>query len=216
LAYLERELIASHYDLKHIYRLILTSKAYQLSCIPQASGPRAAASVAKLSVDNFAQYPLRRVDAEVLIDAICQITGTSEKYSSAIPEPYTFIPENLRSIALPDGSITSSFLTEFGRPSRDSGMESERINRATAPQRLHMLNSSHIQNKIGQSARLLALRGSPREIVASLYLIILSRYPTQEELKVAEEYWNAHPKGRDARVDLAWALINNSEFLYRH
>jgi hypothetical protein len=216
MAYLESELLASHYDLKHIYRLILTSKAYQLSCIPQTNSPENASSVANLSVENFAQYPIRRVDAEVLIDAICQITGTSEKYSSAIPEPYTFIPENLRSIALPDGSITSSFLEEFGRPSRDSGLESERINRATAPQRLHMLNSSHIQNKIAQSDRLRALRGSPREIAASLYLIILSRYPTEEELKIAEEYWKAHSTGRDARVDLAWALINNSEFLYRH
>jgi hypothetical protein len=216
MAYLERELLASHYDLKHIYRLILTSKVYQLSCMPQTTGPNAASSAANLSVENFAQYPLRRLDAEVLIDAICQITGTSEKYSSAIPEPYTFIPQDLRSIALPDGSITSSFLAEFGRPSRDTGLESERLNRATAPQRLHMLNSTHIQTKIEQSPKLRALRGSPREIAASLYLTILSRYPTEEELKIADEYWKAHSTGRDASVDFAWALINSSEFLYRH
>ena len=51
-------------------------------------------------------------------------------------------------IALPDGSITSSFLELFGRSSRDSGLESERNNRITAGQRLHLLNSSHIRNKL--------------------------------------------------------------------
>ena len=93
----------------------------------------------------------------MLIDAICQITGTTEKYSSAIPEPFTFIPEDQRSIALPDGSITSSFLEMFGRPPRDTGLESERNNRLTAAQRLHLLNSSHIQRKIEQSPRMQAL-----------------------------------------------------------
>ena len=62
----------------------------------------------------------------MLIDALCQITGTTEKYSSPIPEPFTFIPEDQRSIALPDGSITSPFLEMFGRPPRDTGLESER------------------------------------------------------------------------------------------
>ena len=105
----------------------------------------------------------------MLIDALCQITGTTEKYSSPIPEPFTFIPENQRSIALPDGSITSSFLEMFGRPPRDTGLESERNNRPTAAQRLHLLNSSHIQRKIEQSPKLQALMqsqgGKPREIV---------------------------------------------------
>ena len=131
LAFLERELIAGHYDLKHLYRLILNSQTYQLSSIPAADNAEGDA--------NFAHYPLRRLEAEVLIDALCQITGTTEKYSSAIPEPFTFIPEDQRSIALPDGSISSSFLELFGRPPRDTGLESERNNRPTAAQRLHLL-----------------------------------------------------------------------------
>ena len=94
--------MASHYDLKHIFRLILNSKTYQLSPIPRGSRPEAAA--------HFACYPLRRLDAEVLIDAIYQITGTSEAYTSAIPEPYTFMPDFQRAISLPDGSISSAFL----------------------------------------------------------------------------------------------------------
>ena len=69
----------------------------------------------------------------MLIDALNQITGTTESYSSAIPEPFTFIPQDQRSIALADGSISSSFLEMFGRPPRDTGLESERNNAARRP-----------------------------------------------------------------------------------
>jgi hypothetical protein len=212
LAYLEKELVASRYDLKHVYRLILDSQVYQLSAIPRSPRPDAAAS--------FASYPPRRLDAEVLIDAICQVTGTTEQYSSPIPEPFTFIPENQRSIALADASITSAFLETFGRSPRDRGLESERSNRTTVDQRLHLLNSSHIQLKIqrGPALRALVARGArPRDTVDALYLTVLSRFPTDEEARVALEYVQATPGNRaTAFADVAWALVNGAEFLYRH
>jgi len=212
LAYLEKELIGANYDLKHLYRLILNSRTYQLSSIPRTAGPEAEA--------NFAYYPIRRLDAEVLIDALCDITGTTEKYVSPIPEPFTYIPEGQRSISLPDGSISSSFLELFGRPPRDTGWESERINRPSAAQRLHMLNSSHVRRKIEASPKFQALMKNPKGpqgVVAGLYLMILSRFPTEEELKAVGEYSQSGvAKGRDAVIDLAWALINTAEFLYRH
>ena len=212
LAWLEGELIAAHYDLKHVFRLILNSKTYQLSSIPRTTHAEGAA--------NFAYYPLRRLEAEVLIDALDDITGTGEKYSSEIPEPFTFIPETQRSIALADGSITSPFLEMFGRPPRDTGLESERSNRPTPGQRLHILNSSHIWQKIQKGPKLQGLLQSSRgsqEAARQLYLMILSRYPTEEELRIVAGYGQSGTvKGREALVDLAWALINSAEFLYRH
>lgn len=212
LAYLQRELVLHDYDLKHIYRLILNSKTYQLSSIARQDTFAARA--------NFAFYPVRPLGAEVLIDALCQISGTTEEYSSAIPEPFTFVPENQRSIALADGSISSPFLEMFGRPSRDTGLESERSNRPTDEQRLHMLNSSHIQRKIVQSTKLRSLiRGSrnPRQVMNRIYLTILSRLPTADELKTAQQYsQTGSARGQDALFDLVWALINSDEFLYRH
>ncbi|MBP8304177.1 MAG: DUF1553 domain-containing protein [Phycisphaerae bacterium] len=212
LAFLERELVSSRYDLKHVYRLILNSQTYQLSCVPQSKDPRAEA--------HFAVYPVRRLEAEVLIDALCRITGTAERYTSAIPEPFTFIPESQPSIALPDGSITSPFLEMFGRPPRDTGLDSERNNRPTAEQRLHILNSSHIQRKIEQGPRLRSLiqsKGTPREAVTRLYLAILSRFPTERELGIADAYrQSGEVKGPQALQDVAWALINSAEFLTRH
>ena len=212
LAWLGQELIRARYDLKHVYRLILNSKTYQLSSIPRTDHPEGEA--------YFAYYPLRRLDAEVLIDALCQITGTTEEYSSPIPEPFSFIPEDQRSIALADGSITSSFLEMFGRPPRDTGLESERNNRPTAQQRLRLLNSSHIQRKIEQAQRFRWPNRSsrkPLEAVTGLYLTILSRFPTEEELKTLQAYsQSAEVNPQEALVDLTWALVNSAEFLYRH
>jgi len=211
LAYLEGELVSSHYDLKHIYRLILNSSTYQLSSIAPSARPEAA--------KNFANYPVRRLDAEVLVDALSQITGSNEQYSSAVPEPYTIMPNGERAIALPDGSISSPLLELFGRSPRNTGMEAERNNRPTAAQRLHLLNSSQIERRIEQGPALQEVfrKSDPRALLTSLYLTMLSRYPTEEEMKIAAAY--PHDSGlnlRQAAVDIAWALINSSEFLYRH
>lgn len=210
LAYLAQELVSARYDLKQLYRLILNSRTYQLSCLPTTPEGEA----------QFAAYPLQRLEAEVLIDALDQITGATEEYSSMIPEPFTWVPEEKRSICLPDGSISSAFLDLFGRPPRDTGLLNERANRPTAAQRLHLLNSSHIQNKITKSAKLRALfqpGQPPRDGITQVYLTILSRYPTAQELQIVKEYSaTGEAQGLQALYDLAWALINNTEFLYRH
>lgn len=211
LAHLEREFVAAHYDVKQLMRLILNSQTYQLSSISRSPKPDAEA--------NFAFYAPRRLDAEVLIDGLNQITGTTEKYSSAIPEPFTFVPEDQRSIALPDGSITSSFLENFGRPSRDTGLESERNNRITASQRLTLLNSTLVQRKLEQGPKIQALirtRAASKDVVDALYLTILSRPPTAEERRIVANRSLNKADGRTVAIDLAWALINSAEFLYRH
>jgi len=213
LAHLSSELIAAHYDLKHVFRLILDSEAYQQSSIPRAE----IAAAEKV----FACYPVRRLDAEVLIDALNGIFGSEAGYSSRIPEPYTFVPERQPTILLADGSTTSQFLEMFGRPPRDTGLESERDNRPTRAQRLFLLNSTHIQRMIEGSRWLRDLYrragGDGREVVAEMYLRILSRAPTTSETETALDY--ARDGGIDRRQaadDLAWALINTKEFLYRH
>jgi hypothetical protein len=213
LAYLQKEFVKSGYDTRYLFRLILCSRAYQLSSVAPASKVKAGAAL-------FAYYPIRRLDAEVLIDAINKVTGTSDLYTSAIPEPFTFIPANKPAISLPDGSITSSFLELFGRPARATGMENERVNRPLPPQRMHLLNSSHIQRKLEEGPalkRLLDPNRKPQEIITELYLTILSRFPTPSEMTKVEAYMKSGVvKGREAGIDLAWALINSDEFMYRH
>ena len=210
---LEREFVRAGYDLKKLIRLIMTSRTYQASSVPAGKKPDAAR--------YFAHYAPRRLDAEVLIDAICWLTDTREEYSSPIPEPYTFIPGEHRTILLPDGSITSPFLEMFGRPARDTGCFSERSNDPTDAQRLWLLNSSAMQRKLEGSPKIRRIvreaRNDPKEIARSLYPLILARPPTDEELGVATAYFatpGLNPK--QATDDLAWALVNSKEFLFRH
>jgi len=213
LTLLEKELVKAKYDLRHIYRLILNSRTYQQSPIPRSNASETEAL--------FACYPVRRLDAEVLIDALDWIGGAGESYESPIPEPFTFIPQNQRTIALADGSISSQFLEMFGRPARDTGLESERNNQVTDTQRLHLLNSTDVQRKIEQSARLRMIaqnaKGDRRDLISRIYLNILSRFPTPAELAAMEKYFQTPGLNpTQAATDLAWALINTKEFLYRH
>ncbi|XHR30793.1 MAG: DUF1553 domain-containing protein [Chthoniobacteraceae bacterium] len=214
LDWLAQQLAANRYDLKAIYRVILLSRAYQRSCIPAAAGDPAAEKVVG------AWYPMRRMEAEVLLDAINGLTGARDEYSSMTPEPFTWVPDDKRTIVLPDGSLSSAVLDLFGRPPRDSGLLSERNNRPTATQRLHLLNSGSIQAKMTRSDKLKALLNAhPKapEAATELYLTILSRYPSPEELATFKTYSeSSEAKGQQVLYDLAWALLNDTEFLYRH
>ena len=248
---LERELVRTKYDLKSIYRLILNSSTYQLSSTPHAGNAA--------DETGFSHYRIRRLDAEPLLDAINQVTGTGEKYTSSIPEPFTFLPDDQRAIELADGSIDLPFLELFGRPPRNTSYESERNSQPSVFQAQHLLNSSHIQKKIEQSPALrqlavsgwkqpqgadmrkqkppargkgkqadrvvggirkpfeLASDGVNPKLVEELYLRVLSRYPTVQEKKVADDYLAAsNRKPSESVCDLAWALVNSTEFILKH
>lgn len=212
LDYLADELTAHDYDIRHIYRLILNSATYQLSPVPTPGN--------RDDETGFSRYRLRRLDAEVLIDAICRITGTAEEYSSAIPEPFTFVPGDVRSIQLADASIKSSFLELFGRPGRDTSYVSERNNDLSTFQELHLLNSSHILDKLSKSPRLKRLITrfkDPEDRIEEIYLETLSRLPSDDEIQTAQDYARENNLNEtDAAIDLTWALINSSEFFLKH
>lgn len=207
---LQREFVTTRCDLKHLFRIILNSQTFQLSSIP--------AQETNEAIANFAHYPLRRMEAEVLIDALNQLTRTEESYSSPIPEPFTFVPEDVRAIALADGSITSSFLELYGRPPRDTGFESERNRNTSAAQRLHLLNSSHVHGKV-KACPLVTEAGnaSPAILAERIYITVLSRLPTDKELAKITAYSDStSTSSRDLAEDLVWALINQPEFIYIH
>ncbi len=210
LRHLAAELSSHHYDMRHLLRLITNSRTYQQSPVP--AGKPCDASL-------FDCYRMRRLDAEVMVDALCSVTKTSEQYSSLIPEPFTFLPEGTRAISLPDGSISSSFLELFGRPPRDSGLAAERNSNPSAAQRLHFLNSSHVRKKI-EGCELVrgssGYRSNPNSAISSIYLTLFSRRPTPEESAVCRETLAQSGNRRDSVIDLVWALLNTNEFLCRH
>lgn len=221
LAYLEKELVAHAFDLKSLYRLILTSNTYQLDSRPN---PWNAADET-----GFSHYRIRRLDAEPLLDAINQILGGRERYVSPIPEPFTILPPDQRAIRLADGSMESPFLELFGRPPRNTSFESERTILPSVFQAQYLLNASPIQKKI-ENSELVRPAGNPGNRAAwkfenvpnpqrieDLYIRILSRFPTDDERKAALAYLDSPNRtASQSAADLVWALINTKEFLLRH
>jgi len=213
LNYLEREFIRSNYNIKHIYRLILNSRTYQQSFIPQSKNP----DIEKY----FAYYPPRRLEAEVLLDILCKITQSGIEYISQVPEPYTIIPPDRKNILLYDGTITNDFLELFGRPPRDTGYESERNNEISVEQLRYLLNSSSLFKKIQSSQYIKKIivdsNWNKRKTIENIYLALLSRYPTVSEIEILENYFNKKGLNFNQAVeDIVWAIINSKEFLYKH
>jgi len=224
LNYLSDEFIRNNYDFKSFVKLIVSSATYQQSCIPTIE--------LQLAEKYFAVYKVRRLDAEIIADILSYYSKKYPRYVSMIPEPFTFIPSENPTISLNDGSITSSFLELFGRSPRDSGLLLEKNNSVTYAQRLYFLNSSDVQNRLCSSPLLkYAFTNAgpdPKRIIEEIYLLYLSRYPTQKEVKIILEKINSEfgeirnfskksiKNLRPVINDIVWALVNSEEFIFRH
>ena len=174
-------------------------------------------------------FPARRLDAEVLDDAFCTLSGTKRNYQSPAPEPFTFLPPERATVCIEDGSISNGFLTLFGRPARDTGLMDERGQEVTAKQRLYLFNSGSIHQQLGRivgppgkmpDGSLNPIYRLPfHERVNDLYWKFLARAPQRAETKrlldnLATRTTNVE-RWRFPR-DVAWALLNSREFLFQH
>lgn len=170
---------------------------------------------------SFAVYPVHRLDAEVIVDLLGDLTGRRERYRSVIPEPFSILPPTTRAVQVLDGSISTGTLDAFGRPPRDSGLASERNNAVTGAQRLYLMNSTELYNGIRNlcDRKLLKKYRKQPELADACYLAVLSRHATKEEQAEVDRYAESLPeKGRmrALAMDLVWCLINTKEFLYQH
>ena len=212
LAFLETEFKIHNYDIRYLFRLILNSKTYQRSAFTNETNAK--------DETLYSHYLIHRLTAEQLIDAVCDITDVPEIYSSRAPEPYTFLPKNTRAIQIEDGTISSSVLEMFGRPSRDISFESDRNNNLTMKQVLFLLNSSQITDKIKNSKKLKLLTEkliSKDKLIEEIYLLVLNRFPSNMELNTVLTYYSENKKDKyQPTCDLVWALINTKEFLFNH
>ena len=181
--------------LKPLLRHVFASSAYR--ALPATPGKKNG-------------LPARRLDAEVLDDAICDITGAVRSFESIAPEPFSFLPPKRKSVLVEDGSITSAFLLLFGRSPRDSGLMEERSNAITAKQRLYLYNSGKLWDSLGEMVKEERFaKLDQREQVKDLYFRFLSRPPDQAEYFLFTKRENVAPR------DIAWHLLNTREFLYR-
>ena len=213
LDFLTAEFRSSGYDMRHLFRLIMNSSAYGSAALPDEK-------MQSVQEKYFFSYPIRRMEAEIISDCLGALTGVYGKYSSVIPEPFTYLPAGTKAVQVADGSISSALLDQFGRPSRDTGKISDRRNFITASQRLYLLNSGTLYNQLNRQGWRIAreTRWNLRKGVERLYLMALSRYPTEKEHRIVRAYYEKLPRPQKGRVwpDLIWVLANSKEFLYYH
>jgi hypothetical protein len=207
LAALASDFDQHHYSLKHLIRTICTSRTYQLSAVPNDFN--------KHDKQTYARFYPKRLSAEVLFDAVCQVTDS--------PSGFGGVPQDRhgprRAIMLPDESFSSYFLEVFGRPQRSSACECERVNEANLAQALHLLNSDDVQNKLsrpGGRADALASSHAPEEKkVEELFLWAFAHQPSKAQKEAALKHIAKNAKSKKvAYENILWAMLNTKEFVF--
>jgi len=209
--------LKSNFDLKSLVRAITSSTAYQLASKPNSHNAA--------DRQNFSHYYPKRLNAEVLLDGVDQITGAVTDFAD--------LPAGTKAIALPDNSYNKSsyFLAVFGRPEGDSACECERVQSSNLSQSLHLMNAAEMKGKLakadGRAARL-AKNPADEENLRELYAAALCRAPQPAELETALAHLRKPREDADGKPleaglsrksayeDLVWALVNTKEFLFNH
>jgi len=191
------------YDFKKLVRDICTSQTYQRATQPT---PTNAADTR-----NFARGSIRRIRAETMLDLITQVTDTKNKFQG--------LPLGARAVQIADGSVTTYFLTTFGRPTRETVCSCEVRLEPTLSQSLHLLNGNTVEPKIAQGnlvGRWLQEKKTPAQVIEQLYIRCLCRPPRPEELNNLLQMVDKNPDKKQALDDVFWAILNSREFLFNH
>jgi hypothetical protein len=220
---LAADFVKNKYDVKHLTRIILNSAAYQRSSQPLPAN----------AADDrfFSRYLLRRLPAEVILDAYSDVTGvptpfTRVKTAAGDSEsPTDAYPPGTRAVQLPDSLAASRFLEAFGRAERVQTCACERTADASVGQALHLNNGQTLNDKLRDQgsvvSRWLAENKTDAEVVDRLFLLALSRPPTAGEkgkfLAILGEAGKSDPAARrEALEDFVWAVLTGREFLFNH
>ncbi len=202
---LARKLTEYNYDMRRFVKDIVTSETYQRTSITNESN--------ESDSRNFSRAIVRRVRAEVLLDAISQVTNRPNKFQG--------LPVGARAVQIADGAISTYFLTTFGRASRTTVCSCEVKMEPTLSQALHLMNGDAVHSNIQAGGVINKLineeKKTDKEIVEELYLRCFGRFPTEKELNTVKTALAETPDNRRAVLeDLFWALLNSKEFFFTH
>jgi len=214
LARLAKDFRAHNHDLRYLIRTIVSSRTYQLSGIPNATNSE--------DRSNYSHAVPRPLDAEVLLDAISDVTGVPEVFSTSVSEISKSggqAPLGTRAITLRESDMFySRFLDLYGRPNRLT--LPERNGKANLAQALDMLAGPAYNEKLGAPAgrlqSMLKAGKSNAEIVREFYLAAYTRLPDPEEIDSILQTLSAHPERTTALKDFVWAVICSREFAENH
>jgi hypothetical protein len=202
-AALNKYFVERKFDLRALMRVVLTSRAYQLSSSTRPGN--------ETDARFYSHYSARRLPAEVLLDAICDATG--------VPERFDGYPVGVRAIQVPDPGSASYFLRAFGRSERVTACACERTGDVSLPNVLHLICGDTITGKLNSGSGWLAKRlkdeKDDEKLLGELFLRAYARKPTaQEQAQVLEVLKDKDAPRDELFRDVFWALLNSKEFLF--
>jgi hypothetical protein len=220
---LARDFVSHKYDVKLLIRTVMNSATYQRSSRPLPENA---------SDDRFySHYLVRRLPAEVILDAYSQVTGVPTPFTqlqvgaSGGVTPFGGAPLGTRALQLPDALVISPFLDGFGRPERTQTCSCERQQDSSVSQALHLNNGKTLNDKLraknSRAEQWLQAKLPDLEVVRRLYLTALCREPSPDEMTrfkavLAESTGDKDASRRDLLEDLFWAVLTGREFLFNH
>jgi hypothetical protein len=205
--------IEADFDLRTIIRWIMQSRAYQTASAADACDD--------VALNNYAANRIRRLTAEQLVDARSQVLGIPVEFNGyRLGLRASQIP-GVKKVRLRDSrpSAGDRFLTIFGKPQRLLACECERSDEPTLNQAFLLISDESLQRQIDAGAsRVTQLASSVSFDVAmtELYWSALSRPPTTDEIDQARQLAAATGDPTSILQDVAWALLNSKEFLFRY
>lgn len=200
---LAKRFTESGYDSRQLIREICNSNTYQRSTKRNETN--------LTDETNFAHQAIRRIKAESLLDIISQVTHTKDKFRG--------LPLGSRAVQVSDGATSNYFLTTFGRATRETVCSCEVKMEPSLSQALHLLNGDTVNGKIksGGVPKAYADKKVPADdVLVDLYVICLSRKPTEQELTKLRPMFAQGNDYTKACEDVFWALLNSREFLFNH
>jgi hypothetical protein len=198
------EFIRSKFDHKHMMKLMLNSRAYQVSSKTTPGNAK--------DTRFYSHYYARRLPAEILLDAICDVTG--------VPERFEGYPLGIRAVQVPDPSVKSPFLTMFGRSERVTACACERSSDVNLSHTLLLMGGPVTQARIddpqGRLALLLKSKMTDDEIIDQLFRRALGTLPTTTERATIVRHRTQVPSRQVFLGEVMWALLNTERFLFNH
>ena len=209
LSWLAKEFMGHKFDIKHMHRLILNSRTYQLSFEPNVSN--------RLDKKNFSHALARRMPAEVLIDAVADTTGVPNDFGR-VPR-HRAVGQAMTAVRY-GGNRPGYAMKIFGRPDREKTCDCERSNEPSVAQALYLINDQEVLAKLNDSSgrlpQLLKTMTNDRDLITELYLAALSRLPAEEELELQLRYVQKAANRESGMKDVLWTLLNVREFVFNH